>query len=120
MRARAHRTVYNKLIRDRIPEVMQERGVRFSIRRLGPQQFRRALLRKLVEEALEVEHAATPVQRIAELADVQDVIRAIQGAFRISDAELETARRRAGKRKGTFRERLLLQWTEEDVSKSKP
>jgi len=45
------RTTYGKLIRDRIPEVLEAEGLRYEVVPLDGEGFRAALLAKLLEEA---------------------------------------------------------------------
>ena len=47
--------IHNKLIRDRIPEIIVARGQKANIRTLTDEEFGKALLAKLVEEAKETE-----------------------------------------------------------------
>ena len=49
--------VYRKLVRDRIPEVIQSQGRRPVTRVLDEASYRQALLAKLIEEAQEASHA---------------------------------------------------------------
>ena len=62
------RTEYNKLIRDRIPEMITRSGKTFSVATLSPAEFARALAEKLVEEAKEA-CSADRDQLLDELAD---------------------------------------------------
>ena len=50
----------HKLVRDRIPEIIQSDGCRPVIRVLDEASYRQALLAKLAEEADEADRAATP------------------------------------------------------------
>jgi predicted house-cleaning noncanonical NTP pyrophosphatase (MazG superfamily) len=52
------RVDYNKLVRDRIPQIIESRGDRAITRVLGEAAYRDALLAKLVEEAQEANGAA--------------------------------------------------------------
>jgi predicted house-cleaning noncanonical NTP pyrophosphatase (MazG superfamily) len=51
------RVTYNKLIRDRIPQVTEADGHRAVTRVLQEEDYRAALLAKLAEEAREAENA---------------------------------------------------------------
>ena len=57
------KTTYNKLIRDRIPEIIQADGKQYSVEEVGDQEYKQALLDKLLEEAEEVHQA--PSEKIA-------------------------------------------------------
>jgi predicted house-cleaning noncanonical NTP pyrophosphatase (MazG superfamily) len=47
------RTNYNKLVRDRIPEIIQVAGQEYSVEVMAETEFQQALRKKLVEEAQE-------------------------------------------------------------------
>jgi predicted house-cleaning noncanonical NTP pyrophosphatase (MazG superfamily) len=52
------RVTYNKLVRDRIPEIIEADGHHAFTRILDDQDYRAALLAKLVEEAREAQSAS--------------------------------------------------------------
>ena len=68
--------VYRKLVRDRIPEIIQSEGRRPVTRVLDEASYRQALLAKLMEEAQEASHANAD-DLPGELADVLEVLRAL-------------------------------------------
>ena len=70
------RVPYQKLVRDRVPEIVQSHGAHPVTRVLDKENYRQALLAKLLEEAHEAV-AAHPAELPGELADVLDVVRAL-------------------------------------------
>ena len=105
------RIVYNKLIRDRIPEIIAGSGKAYEIETMPADEFECSLLEKLVEEAREVqqadrEHIKT---ELADLSEVLDTLLALQG---ISRQGLRAEKRRRRKERGGFEKRLKLLWTE--------
>src|SRR5258707_12957414 len=80
-----------KLIRDRLPQIMRESGLAVFDRRLGAADFARALRRKLVEEAGEAQHADTTDELIDELADLAEVTTALRALHGVTDEMLEAA-----------------------------
>jgi predicted house-cleaning noncanonical NTP pyrophosphatase (MazG superfamily) len=81
------RVTYNKLIRDRIPEIIEADGRRAVTRVLRDEDYRAALLAKLVEEAREAENA--PDGELAgELADVWEVFQALLATLPLTRHEL--------------------------------
>jgi len=74
---------YNKLVRDRIPEIIQKSGKRFAFETMPEAEYRQALLKKLVEEAREARQAA-PEELITELADIQGVLASVLAAWQIT------------------------------------
>lgn len=107
------RKEYNKLIRDRIPEIIEAAGQSYALEEIEDDPvFRELLFQKLVEEAAEVIEAA-PDKIATELADLYEVIDAIRSLYGISEQqviELQTSRRNE---RGGFQKRLKLLWVEE-------
>ena len=71
------RKIYNKLIRDRIPEIIRSHGADCEVERLDDESYRRALLHKLLEEAQEAHDAEDSEHLLTELGDVSEVIDAL-------------------------------------------
>ncbi len=100
-------TTYRKLVRDRIPEIIRADGRRPVVEVLPPEQRRRALLDKLVEEAGEAA-AADSADLSEELADVLEVVRAVAADLGLTlpaVVELADVKRSA---RGGFDEGLVL------------
>jgi predicted house-cleaning noncanonical NTP pyrophosphatase (MazG superfamily) len=106
------RITYGKLIRDRIPEIMDAAGVRYEVAPLDDADFRSALLAKVLEEAEEIAAAATVDDRIDEIADLYEVLDALLVSEGIEAAAVEGAQRRRREERGGFERRLELRWTE--------
>ena len=70
-------TTPGKLVRDRIPEIVAERGHRATTRRLEPSERLPALLAKLDEETAELREADGLDHQAEEIADVHEVLLAI-------------------------------------------
>lgn len=101
-------TQYNKLVRDKIPEIIEASGSRPIVRKLGPQEYIAELIKKLREESDEV--AADPV--LEELADVQEVLDALTVTLGHSLEEREAVRAQKAAERGGFEERIFLEGTE--------
>jgi len=104
-----------KLIRDRMPEFMRERGVCVSARQLDDAEFLQCLRRKLQEEAAEVVSARSREDLVEELADLAEVMLALCEASGIAPAELETVRRRKLASRGGFAARVYSHMVEVDA-----
>ena len=108
---------YNKLVRNRIPEIIQVSGKRCGIKTMPEAEYRQALLQKLVEESQEACEAA-PEELLTELADLQEVIAALLAAWHISPEKVQQIQDQRRAERGGFEQRLKLLWTEgrdEDV-----
>lgn len=100
--------VYNKLVRDKVPEVIRANGEEPVIRILSKEEHLTALLDKLVEEAHELKDDPT----LSELADVDEVVLAIRSVMGISPGQLEKARHQKIQERGAFYNRIFLEYTE--------
>jgi predicted house-cleaning noncanonical NTP pyrophosphatase (MazG superfamily) len=95
---------YNKLVRDRIPEIIRSQGEHCEVRVLDDGEYALRLNEKLHEELREYERS----QDVAELVDLIEVVLAIAERQGITWDEFE--RRRLAKRqeRGGFAARLFL------------
>ena len=65
---------YNKLVRDNIPQIIENNGSKPTIRILNEEEYKIELEKKLYEEYQEVVGAKKSEDRIEELADMLEVI----------------------------------------------
>jgi predicted house-cleaning noncanonical NTP pyrophosphatase (MazG superfamily) len=103
--------VYRKLVRDRIPEIIQAEGRHPVTRVLDDAGYRQALLAKLIEEAREASHA-TADDLPGELADVLEVLRALTTTTGISWPQLLALAEDKRSRRGGFGRRIFLESVE--------
>jgi predicted house-cleaning noncanonical NTP pyrophosphatase (MazG superfamily) len=106
------RVAYNKLVRDRIPEIIESDGHRVVTRLLDDQSYRAALLAKLLEEAREASDA--PKEFLpAELADVLEVVQALAIAMGMTWDQLLTLAADKRAQRGGFNHRIFLEYVEQ-------
>lgn len=98
---------YGKLVRDRIPEIIEAAGKTAAVRVLDETELAPALTAKLAEEAEELRHAG-PDDRLEELADIHEVVTALTEALGFSTEQVQEAARRKRVERGGFRHRLWL------------
>lgn len=98
---------YDKLVRDRIPEIIRRNGDECVVEVMGEEDYRHALRRKLVEEATEASEAS-PVTLITELADLYEVIDALLTAEGLDHATLHSVQAQRRAERGGFAHRLRL------------
>ena len=101
---------YNKLVRDRIPEIIETSGNTCVTEILSDEDYLRMLDAKLDEELAEY-HAD---QNIEELADLMEVIRACAVARGYSVEELEQLRAEKAAERGGFEKKILLKEVREN------
>ena len=95
-----------KLIRDKMPEIMRAAGLRVFERTMDFDEFVRSLRTKLVEEAAEAAASASPEDLLGELADVMEVVIALTEASDFTFADLEAARLAKREARGGFAGRI--------------
>ena len=101
---------YPKLVRDKIPEIVEEKtGEKVKTRIMEKdEEYREYLLRKVVEEASELERAETKEHRAEEIADIMELVDTILG---LDDLDLETIYKiqtRKREERGGFKKRILM------------
>ena len=101
---------YNKLVRDRIPEIIEFSGKSCSTDTLSEEEYLRLIDAKLDEELAEYHKD----QNIEELADMLEVIRAAVIARGYTLDDLEQVRAEKAAKRGGFEKRILLKEVYED------
>lgn len=95
---------YNKLVRDRIPEIIRASGKTCTTEILSAEEYLRMIDAKLDEELAEYHED----QNIEELADLLEVIRAVAIARGYTIEDLERVRAEKATNRGGFEKRILL------------
>ena len=97
-------TVYNKLIRDKIPEIIEESGRKHTIEVLPDKEYLVELNKKLQEELNEYYED----QSVNELADLVEVIYAILKHKEVPIHKFEEIRESKAEKRGSFDKKLFL------------
>lgn len=100
--------INNKLIRDRIPEIIAKDGNTADIIILSEESFKQAIKEKLIEEATEVLNADNRDEVLSELADLQEVMDTIKQMYNINTLEVNTIQAVKALQRGKFEKRLYL------------
>lgn len=101
---------YNKLVRDRIPEIIHLSGKTCSIEILSDEEYLKLVDAKLDEELAEYHKD----QNIEELADLLEVIHAAAFARGYTLEELEQVCAEKATKRGCFEKRIMLKEVYED------
>ena len=96
--------IYDKLVRDKIPEIIEKSGKSCEIEILSDDEYLQMLDKKLDEELAEYHQE----QNIEELADLLEVLYATAQARGYSIEELEQVRVEKQKSRGGFDKKILL------------
>lgn len=100
--------IYNKLVRDKIPEIIEADGKICATHILSEEEYIAALEAKLNEEVAEYQMD----KNLEEMADVLEVLQSICVARGYTLEELEAVRAKKAAEKGGFAERIFLEYVE--------
>lgn len=98
------KTIYNKLVRDRIPEIIEASGKSCLCQTLDDQAYLAALDQKLNEELAEYQQDKS----MEELADLLEVIRAVITARGSTWDKVEAIRKAKAEKHGGFEQKIWL------------
>ncbi|MGM0828996.1 MAG: nucleoside triphosphate pyrophosphohydrolase [Bacillota bacterium] len=99
---------YNKLVRDKIPQIIEKTGKKFSTKILNDQDYIKCLKEKSYEELDEYCAAESKGEAVEELADLLEVIHALAKHHRSSIEEVESERKEKADKRGGFEEKIFL------------
>lgn len=102
--------IYNKLVRDNIPEIISNSGKKFKIRVLNKEEYEKELDIKLSEEL----HEYIEASDIEELADMQEIINAIIISRGYSFEKFNEIRENKAQKNGKFEKKLFLESVDDD------
>ncbi len=95
---------YNKLVRDKIPDIIRENGATCKTLILSNEEYLKMIDLKLDEELAEYHKD----QNLEELADLLEVIYAAAAARGYTIEELENIRTAKAQERGSFNKKILL------------
>lgn len=100
--------IYNKLVRDRIPEIIAQGGKKYSTIILDNQEYINELKKKSYEELEEYMKASTDSEAIEELADVLEILHALAESHGVTINKVEEIRKEKAEKRGGFKEKIFL------------
>ena len=95
---------YNKVIRDKIPEIIADSGKKYDLKQLDDESFLAEIEKKLIEEVNEYSES----KDIEELADLLEVIYRISELRGVNSDELDEIRKDKAEKRGIFANNLFL------------
>lgn len=105
---------YNKLVRDQIKDKIEDKGETCLIRTIEDEdEFVQELLKKVTEESDALAHSRTRAQFLSEYADLMVVLDALTATLEISEADLKIALSENVEKKGLYKLRHFLNWSED-------
>lgn len=100
--------IYNKLVRDKIPEICKSNNETPIIRVLGDEEYLKELNTKLLEEVKEYLESG----EVEEIADIEEVLRAILEFKNVSYQDFEKIRFDKVNKRGAFKNKIYLERVE--------
>ncbi len=101
--------IYNKLVRDKIPEIIEADGKTAKTKILNNQEYVEELIKKLGEEYEEF----IADRNVEELADIQEVLLAIAVSLNIEPSKLASTMAKKAVKRGAFKKRIYLESVED-------
>ncbi len=95
----------NKLVRDNIPKIIQEKGNKCTTKILSDDEYISALNTKLVEEVNEYLSSSD----VMELADIAEVVHAILDFKNVSCEQFKKIKAQKCQQNGAFKNRIFLE-----------
>ena len=106
--------IYNKLVRDLIPDIIEMDGKTCDTYVLDDSQYITEVNKKMHEELAEYEGAISSDDAVEELADLLELIHAAAKFHGATVEELEAVRAEKAASRGGFEERIYLVEVEDD------
>ena len=100
--------IFNKLVRDKIPEIIESNNERCKTRILSDKEYLIELNKKIKEELNEYLESG----EIEELADLEEVLRAILDVKKCSYEDFENIRQSKVNKRGAFKNKIFLESTD--------
>ncbi|MGO4890420.1 phosphoribosyl-ATP pyrophosphohydrolase [Anaerobacillus sp. MEB173] len=99
---------YNKLVRDKIPVIIENSGKSYQTKILDQTEYIKELKIKLGEEVEEYLEAANDSQALEELADIMEIIHTLTTVHGSSIEEVEAIRTKKAEERGGFQDKVFL------------
>ncbi|MCZ0757111.1 nucleoside triphosphate pyrophosphohydrolase, partial [Anoxybacillus sp. J5B_2022] len=99
---------YNKLVRDKIPQIIEAAGKTFAMRTLSDEEYRQELRKKAFEELEEYMNAKDDATAVEELADLLEIIHALAECHGATIEQVEAIRAEKAEKRGGFQEKIFL------------
>ncbi|MPW27271.1 hypothetical protein GC105_16005 [Alkalibaculum sp. M08DMB] len=96
---------YNKLVRDGVPQIIIESGRQCKTRTLSDQEYKEALLTKIVEEVEEFRTSNSE----EELADIYEVLDSLIEFLQYEPMHIDYLKMKKKENRGSFKDRIFLE-----------
>jgi len=117
---------YNKLVRDKIPEILDQKGIKYGVHQEADhREIIRLLIDKVDEEAKEIREvienpAGYFTNTVAdEIGDLYEVLDALTRELGLDADLVGTMQAKKLERRGGFQNHTVLEWTEDNQHSTK-
>lgn len=100
---------YNKLIRNKIPQIIKNNGKTPTTRILPEEEYIKEICNKTQEELTEYIEAKTKPDKLEELSDLLELINALAEHEGTTLEEIDEIRKKKAEERGGFQNRIFLQ-----------
>ena len=102
--------IYNKLIRDKIPEIIKADRHTSKTRIMDNEEYRQELFKKVLEEGKELrEVKGDAKEMIKEISDVYEVVDAIIESYKLDRGEINKIKEERRAKRGGFKKKIFLE-----------
>lgn len=110
---------YNKLVRDGIQEKIESKGEACEVRVIEDvDELQQELLEKVIEEASALSRVNSRNEFLEEYADLMVALDALTALMEFSEADIRTALTENVAKKGLYKKKHFLHWSEGGTYKS--
>ena len=102
--------IYNKLVRDRIPEILTEKGLDFVVRPVASEEEYVVKLKEKLQEEVD-EFFDNPCAE--EMADIQEVLDALSHHIGATAMQIITVKETKAQERGCFYDGIILESVED-------
>ncbi|MED0971654.1 nucleoside triphosphate pyrophosphohydrolase [Bacillus paramycoides] len=99
---------YNKLIRDKIPQIIKNNGKTPTTRSLPEDEYIKEICKKTQEELTEYLEAQTKPHKLKELSDLLELVNALAEHEGTTLEEINNIRKKKAEERGGFSNRVFL------------
>ncbi len=104
------RIYHQKLVRDKIPEVIKKAGNQYEVRVMEEAEFEMELRKKILEEVKELmESSVEDLEE--EMADVLELLQSLASHYEVDFKLVEEKQKKKREKRGGFKKRLFLIWS---------
>jgi predicted house-cleaning noncanonical NTP pyrophosphatase (MazG superfamily) len=100
--------IYKKLVRDRIPQIIEKTEKKFTTRILDNKEYIKELKTKSFEELNEYINAENDKDAVEELADLLEIIHALAECHGTNIEQVEQVRQEKAEKRGGFKDKIFL------------